>query len=199
MNRGLRRAWVAVALVTAIAGCTSATRPATDPPVPVFTAGCPELSAPPFGIEATGERTDGQVTLDERKVVGEIVPGAWLDLVICQYPRPSSTRPGIQVDVRAFRGPNGTAHATTFADAEQTRTPELYAEYLPVAATGDNGGFAWYDEPDFCMATHSGNAYVIVAMDPGAGAASEPDMRKALRTQLPALTAVMTTVLDALR
>jgi len=204
VNSGLRWVWVAGALVTAVAGCAPDAKPATSssatvPAEQVFAAGCPELSGPPFGIEAKGKRLAGYVAPAEQRILDRLVPGAQVDLVICQYSRPNSTHPGIQIDVRSFRGQSGTAQATTFADVEQGSTSDSYADFVTVPASGDNGGFAWYDEPDFCIATHSGNAYVIVAIDVGAGAAQDPDKQKTLRKQVPTLAAIMTGVLDALR
>jgi hypothetical protein len=87
--------------------------------------------------------------------------------------------------------------ATTFADSEQSTTSGFSTDYVVVPGSGDNGGFAWHDESDIGIATHSGNAYVIVSLD--AGAVQSPDKQKTLRWQLPTLTAIMTGVLDALR
>ncbi|MEV8506913.1 hypothetical protein AB0368_19165 [Actinoplanes sp. NPDC051475] len=181
----------------AVAGCTpkakaaTASSAASNPADQIFADGCPSLSAPPFGIEAKGERRQGQTGPSEQRTLNRLVPGAQMDYVICQYSKPGSAQPGIEVDVRAFRGQSGTAQATALADAEQVSSSGFSADFVTVPASGDNGGFAWFDEGEYGIATHSGNAYVMVMVNPGGG-------QKALQKQVPSLTAVMADVLDVL-
>ncbi|MBM2621958.1 hypothetical protein JIG36_41300 [Actinoplanes sp. LDG1-06] len=176
MNRTWQRVAAAAALVMAVAGCTPDEKPA--PASPVLSAGCPKLSAVP----AAGERQVIQINRDEQEVLERIVPGARIDYVVCQYPGP----PDIAVHVRAFQGEKGPAQATALADAEQSTTSESGAGFVTVPAVGDSGGFAWSDEPEYTLATHAGNAYVVVIMNPGTAADSSK------------LTTVMTDVLKAL-
>ena len=204
MSSRLRWAWVAGALLLAAAGCTPDAEPATasSPLVPagqVLAAGCPDLSVPQLGVEATGKRLPGRTVPEEQPVLDRLVPGAQMDHVVCQYSRLNSTSPGIVIDVRAFRGQNGPAEATAVGEAEQVSTSGSYPDFVTVPAAGDNGGFAWYDAPEYCLAARSGNAYVVIAVNTGAGAAQGIDGRKALQKQVPTLTAIMADAVDALR
>ena len=165
----------------------------------MLVGGCPDLSAPPFGTEAKGKRLSGRMAPAEQQTLDRLVPGAQMDYVICQYAKRNSARPGVEINVRAFRGQNGKAQATTLADVEQGSTSESYADFVVVPGSGDNGGFAWYEGQELGMATHAGNNYVVVTAYPGTAVTQDPDSRKVLQKQVPTLTAIMDGVLDALR
>ncbi|AGZ45156.1 hypothetical protein AFR_34490 [Actinoplanes friuliensis DSM 7358] len=122
-----------------------------------------------------------------------------MDYVICQYPKRNSTDPGVEINVRAFRGQNGTAQATTLADVDQGSTSDSYADFVTVPGSGDNGGFAWSDDKELGLATHAGNAYVVLVVFPSDEANKNADSRPALQKQVPGLTKIMADMLTALR
>jgi hypothetical protein len=190
------------ALMVGVAGCTSDARPETQTTrpsaEPVFASGCPELSAPPFGVDAKAEQVSPHTIAAEQDVLDHIVPGARIDRVVCQYMDSTGTYPGIEVDVRMFRGAKGPAQARTLAYQEQSTNAQLTDDFVIVSESGE-GGFAWYDEPQFLLATHAGGAYIIVVATPGAAVVKDPDNPPPVRKQVPVLTAVMTQTLAALR
>ncbi|WP_127500522.1 hypothetical protein [Actinoplanes solisilvae] len=157
-----------------LAGCS----PDVVEAPPVFAAGCPQLSAPPFGIEAKGKWVPGR-------------PQGAYDQVDCQYSSPASADAGMYVVGRVFPGED---QSKTFAADEQTGWAADGDEYMVVPDVGD-GGFAWYAESSLCLAARSGTAYVVVAVAPG-----QPlDDPEPVREHLPALKALMTDALTALR
>jgi hypothetical protein len=203
VKQGPRRAWAASALVAAVAGCAPGAEPSkapssyTMPAEQVFTAGCPELPAAPPGVDRKGKLLPVPDGALERQTLNRLAPGAQIDHVMCKYSGSLPGRPGVEVNVRLFRGDKAAAQAVAVADAEQGTTSDMNEDFVTVPTSGDSGGFAWYGDSQFCLATHAGRAYVVVAWAPdGDGGKSH---EQSLRHQLPTLTAIMNRVLAALK
>lgn len=196
----MRSRWAGIAglVVVLAAGCSGHGHAART--WHTFAAGCPALSAPPYGVAATGKRITTAVSPSERASLDKVVHGASFDETTCEYTAPGKLSPLVTADVKIFGGSAGAKPATALLASERSAADRLGGgvDNADVPGLAD-GAFALYLEPDLHLDARSGNAYVSVHAVPGMDVAETFDKTRPLQQQLPALTALTRDVLTGLR
>jgi hypothetical protein len=165
-----------------------------------FSAQCPVLTAPPYGIAAKGIEATNTEDPAEKKILDQVVPGAVFKEVTCLYTAPGRTSPRIAANVKVFTGSGGAKQATSFLESRKLSLFQLAtgANHADVPGVAD-GAFAAHVVSDYYLEARSGDAYVSVLAVPGLRISQGFDPARPLQQQLPALKTVLTDVLGGLK
>jgi hypothetical protein len=212
VRSGSRWAGIAGLLVMVVAGCSNEAGATPQPAgssaagqAPArtwqeYSAGCRELTAPPYGVAPTGKRVPSWVATGEQEILDRVIPGASFEQATCEYTVADQPIPSVSADIKIFGGEAGTAEATAWFESEKAASSQLgggvdNAEVPDLA----DGAFALYFEPTLHLKTRSGNAYISVSFKPGTEAVQTFDKLQPLQQQIPALVVVMKDVLTGLK